>query len=52
VEIQENGNATTPSRTIESLNNKVQSFSFKVPKKAWQGDLGSDDEGKRIHSRL
>jgi len=32
-------------RAIESFNNKVQSLSTKLPKKAWQDDLGSDDEG-------
>ena len=33
-------------RAIESFNNKVQSLSTKLPKKAWQEDITSDDEGK------
>ena len=33
-------------RAIESFNNKVQSLSSKLPKKAWQEDPTSDDEGK------
>ena len=35
-------------RAIESFNNKVQSLSSKLPKKAWQEDPTSDDEGKTI----
>ena len=35
-------------RAIESFNNKVQSLSSKLPKKAWQEDPTSDDEGKII----
>ena len=34
-------------RAIESFNNKVQSLSSKLPKKAWQEDPTSDDEGKQ-----
>ena len=34
-------------RAIESFNNKVQSLSTKLPKKAWQEDITSDDEGNR-----
>ena len=33
-------------RAIESFNNKVQSLSTKLPKKAWQEDITSDDEGR------
>lgn len=33
-------------RAIESFNNKVQSRSTKLPKKAWQEEVTSDDEGK------
>ena len=32
-------------RAIESFNNKVQSLSTKLPKKAWQEEVTSDDEG-------
>ena len=35
-------------RAIESFNNKVQSLSTKLPKKAWQEDITSDDEGKPL----
>lgn len=42
--------STTPTslahRAIESFSNKVQSLSTKLPKKAWQEDATSDDEGK------
>ena len=34
-------------RAIESFNNKVQSLSTKLPKKAWQEDITSDDEGRQ-----
>ena len=32
-------------RAMESFNNKVQSLSTKLPKKAWQEEVVSDDEG-------
>jgi len=41
--------STTPTslahRAMESFSNKVQSLSTKLPKKAWQEDMVSDDEG-------
>ena len=36
-------------RAMESFSNKVQSLSTKLPKKAWQEDMASDDEGKLFH---
>ena len=46
--------STTPTslahRAIESFSNKVQSLSTKLPKKAWQEDATSDDEGESLHT--
>ena len=43
--------STTPTslahRAMESFSNKVQSLSTKLPKKAWQEDMVSDDEGTK-----
>jgi len=39
------GGQSLAHRAIESFNNKVQSLSTKLPKKAWQEDVVSDDEG-------
>ena len=38
-------------RAIESFNNKVQSLSTKLPKKAWQEEVTSDDEGMYVYGR-
>ncbi|XP_040569393.2 LOW QUALITY PROTEIN: tyrosine-protein phosphatase non-receptor type 4-like [Lepeophtheirus salmonis] len=38
-------------RAIESFNHRVQSLSTKLPKKAWQEDIMSDDEGGFLDSR-
>lgn len=38
-------------RAIESFNNKVQSLSTKLPKKAWQEDGNSDDDGGFLDSQ-
>ena len=42
-----NSHHSLAHRAIESFNNKVQSLSSKLPKKAWQDDPTSDDEGER-----
>ena len=41
-----NSHTSLAHRAIESFNNKVQSLSHKMPKKAWADDRASDDEGK------
>ena len=40
-----NSHQSLAHRAIESFNNKVQSLSSKLPKKAWQDEPTSDDEG-------
>ena len=39
-------------RAMESFNHRVQSLSTKLPKKAWQEEAASDDEGERKQSCL
>ena len=41
-----NSTVSLAHRAIESFNNKVQSLSTKLPKKAWQDDVTSDDDGE------
>ena len=41
-----NSSTSLAHRAIESFNNKVQSLSTKLPKKAWQEEVTSDDEGE------
>ena len=43
-----NSHQSLAHRAIESFNNKVQSLSSKLPKKAWQDEPTSDDEGKDV----
>ena len=43
-----NSHQSLAHRAIESFNNKVQSLSSKLPKKAWQDEPTSDDEGMII----
>ena len=41
-----NSTVSLAHRAIESFNNKVQSLSTKLPKKAWQDEITSDDDGE------
>lgn len=43
-----NSHQSLAHRAIESFNNKVQSLSSKLPKKAWQDEPLSDDEGNNF----
>ena len=43
-----NSHTSLAHRAIESFNNKVQSLSHKMPKKAWADERTSDDEGKSL----
>ena len=40
-----NSTVSLAHRAIENFNNKVQSLSTKLPKKAWQDEVTSDDDG-------
>ena len=43
-----NSTVSLAHRAIESFNNKVQSLSTKLPKKAWQDEVTSDDDGEWV----
>lgn len=45
-----NSHHSLAHRAIESFNHKVQSLSSKLPKKAWQEEPTSDDEGEIFYS--
>ncbi len=44
-----NSTVSLAHRALESFNNKVQSLSTKLPKKAWQEEVTSDDEGEQTN---